>query len=72
MLSAAVHAALSQLLEGLQSPDNLLRSQSEENLNIEWITARPDVLLMGLTEHVQGAEDASVRGDTIGQFRRRV
>ncbi len=66
MLSAAVHAALNQLLQGLQSPDNLLRSQSEENLNSEWITARPDVLLMGLTEQVQGAEDANVRGDTIG------
>lgn len=60
MLPPEVHTALAQLLSGLQSPDNVTRTQAEENLNTEWVAGRPDILLMGLTEQIQLAEDASV------------
>jgi len=61
MLPPDVHAALSQLLVGLQSADNVVRTQAEEQLNAEWVQPRPDVLLMGLLEQIQGAEDPAVR-----------
>ena len=61
VLPPDVHAALNQLLHGLQSADNVTRSTAEENLNNEWVVARPEVLLMGLVEHLQGAEDPAVR-----------
>ena len=60
VLSAEVHAALSQLLKGLQSADNIERTASEEALNQEWAGTRPEVLLMGLTEQMQLAQDSSV------------
>jgi importin-5 len=60
VLQPEVQAALTQLLSALQSSDNTLRSQAEEQLNGDWTTQRPDVLLMGLAEQSQGAEDASV------------
>lgn len=61
VLPPEVHQALGQLLQGLQSPDNVLRAQAESQLNEEWTQSRPDVLLMGLSEQVEGAEDAAVR-----------
>lgn len=61
LLPQDVHTALNQLLQGLQSADNTTRSAAEESLNNDWVTARPEVLLMGLVEHLQAAEDANVR-----------
>lgn len=60
MLPPDVQPALSQLLRALGSPDNTLRTQAEEQLNNDWIQGRPDVLLMGLVEQIQGAEDIVV------------
>ena len=61
VLPAEVHAALSSLLQGLQSTDNTVRAQAEEQLNTEWAQARPDVLLMGLGEQLQGSDNLAVR-----------
>lgn len=60
VLPAEVHTALSNLLKGLQSADNVERTNAEEALNKEWVDARPDVLLMGLTEQMQLAQETSV------------
>lgn len=61
LLPPEVHSALNNLLQGLQSGDNTVRSQAEEQLNTEWAQARPDVLLMGLVEQLQGSDNPSVR-----------
>ncbi|KAI9654317.1 MAG: hypothetical protein M1829_000938 [Trizodia sp. TS-e1964] len=61
LIPAETHAELGQLLRGLSSPDNQLRSSAEERLNSVWVVERPDTLLMGLAEVIQGAEDASSR-----------
>lgn len=61
LLPPAVHSALNNLLQGLQSGDNTLRSQAEEQLNTEWAQAQPDVLLMGLVEQLQGSDNPAVR-----------
>jgi hypothetical protein len=60
LLPPEVHSALSQLLRALTTPDNTVRTQAEEQLNNDWIQNRPDVLLMGLAEQIQGAEDTVV------------
>ena len=60
LLPPEVHSALSQLLRALTAADNALRSQAEEQLNNDWAQNRPDVLLMGLVEQIQGAEDTIV------------
>ena len=60
VLPPEVHTALAQLLQGLQATDNTARSQAEEKLNTEWVQQRPDVLLMGLAEQMQGAQDEGV------------
>lgn len=60
LLPAEVHTALSQLLQALQSPDNLTRSHAEDSLNSDWVAPRPDVLLMGLGEKMQMTETAQV------------
>lgn len=60
MLPPEVHGALSQLLEGLQSADNVARSSAEDELNTAWVQSRPDVLLMGLVEQIHGGSEASV------------
>lgn len=60
VLPPEVHAALASLLQGLSSPDNQIRTHAEEQLNNEWIAARPDVLLMGLVEQIQSAQEPSV------------
>jgi hypothetical protein len=59
-LGPELHAALDQLLQGLQSPDNVLRTQAEAHLNDEWATSRPEVLLMGLSEQIEGAQVEAV------------
>lgn len=60
VLPPEVHTALDQLLQGLQSTDNAVRSQAEESLNNEWVANRPDVCLMGLAEQMQGSQDEGV------------
>ena len=60
ILPPEIHASLTQLLQALSSTDNALRTQAEEQLNSDWTTNRPDVLLMGLVEQVQATQDASV------------
>lgn len=60
VLPQEVHSALNQLLQGLQSADNTTRSSAEEQLNSEWVSQRPDYLLMGLAEQMAGASDEGV------------
>lgn len=60
-LSADIYQALGQLLQGLQSSDNAIRSQAEESLNNAWVASRPEILLMGLVELLKDSQDATVR-----------
>lgn len=60
VLPAEVHSALNQVLQALQSTDNTVRTQAEKTLNDEWINQRPDMLLMGLAEQMQGSQDEGV------------
>ncbi|KAL4868828.1 hypothetical protein BDV12DRAFT_93912 [Aspergillus spectabilis] len=70
LLPQEVHSALSQLLRALSTADNTVRSQAEEQLNNDWIQNRPDVLLMGLAEQLEGAEDTLTRSFAAVLFRR--
>ncbi|KAL4797281.1 armadillo-type protein [Aspergillus venezuelensis] len=70
LLPAEVHSALSQLLQALSTPDNNVRSQAESQLNDDWIQNRPDVLLMGLAEQLENAEDTGTRSFAAVLFRR--
>ncbi|KAL2828730.1 armadillo-type protein [Aspergillus cavernicola] len=70
LLPPEVHSALSQLLGALSTADNTVRSQAEEQLNNDWIQNRPDVLLMGLAEQLEGAEDQGTRSFAAVLFRR--
>ena len=69
VLPPDVHAALAQLLQGLQSTDNTARTAAEENLSTEWVSQRPEVLLMGLAEQMQGANDESVSASSLDAMR---
>ena len=60
VLPQEVHSALAQVLQALQSTDNTIRSQAEKSLNDEWVNQRPDMLLMGLAEQMQGSQDEVV------------
>lgn len=60
ILSPEIHTALTQLLHGLQSPDNVLRSEAEQRLQDEWSNPQPGLLLVGLVEQLQGADDVAV------------
>ena len=66
ILSSDVQNALAQLLQALSSPDNTVRTTAEEQLNNEWVVARPDVLLMGLAEHMHSDPDDVVRSFESG------
>ncbi|KAK5125268.1 hypothetical protein LTR85_000944 [Meristemomyces frigidus] len=70
LLSPEVHTALNQLLQGLQSTDNTIRTQAEERLNTEWVAQRPDMLLMGLAEQMQGSQEEGTRAFAAVLFRR--
>ena len=61
ILGPEVHTALTQLLAGLSSSENEVRTRAEEQLNTDWVTARPDILLMGLVEQMLESPDPSVR-----------
>ncbi|PVI07059.1 importin subunit beta-3 [Periconia macrospinosa] len=54
-----VHTALSNVLSGLQSADNVTRTAAEDQLNNEWFAQQPDVLLMGLSEQIDFAPDSN-------------
>ncbi|RMZ75758.1 hypothetical protein DV737_g5144, partial [Chaetothyriales sp. CBS 132003] len=54
-------AALQQLLQALQSTDNIVRSQAEDNLNNVWFAERVDWLLVGLAEQIQSAPETQTR-----------
>lgn len=60
VLPPDVHSDLTQLLEALQSSDNNVRSQAEEHLANNWQATKPEMLLMGLVEQLQGASEATV------------
>jgi importin-5 len=60
LLPADMQGALVQLLQALQSRDNTIRGQAEEQLNNDWLANRPDVLLMGLAEQIQTGQDEQV------------
>ena len=60
LLPAEVQGALQQLLQALSSTDNTIRSQAEDQLNNDWTANRADVLLMGLAEQIQNAQDTQV------------
>lgn len=60
LLSVEVHAELTQLLQALQSADNATRSHAEEHLQNSWTSTRPEMLLLGLAEKIQGAGDNAV------------
>jgi hypothetical protein len=57
LLSQDVHAELTQLLQALQASDNSIRSQAEDHLQNSWTNSRPEVLLIGLVEQIQGGTD---------------
>lgn len=61
VLPPDVHTDLAQLLDALQSSDNNVRSQAEEHLTNNWQATKPEMLLMGLVEQIQGSNDATVR-----------
>lgn len=70
MLPDEIHAALTQLLQGLQATDNTVRTAAEEQLNREWVGQRPDYLLMGLAEQMGGSSDEGTRSFSSVLFRR--
>ncbi|PHH83153.1 hypothetical protein CDD83_3054 [Cordyceps sp. RAO-2017] len=70
LLSADVHAELTQLLQALQSADNGIRSQAEEHLQTSWTITRPEILLMGLVEQIHGADENITRSFAAVIFRR--
>jgi len=47
------------LLPALQSPSNDVRTRAEELVNV-WTVEKPDMLLMGLIEQIQGATEITV------------
>ncbi|KAK4960383.1 importin subunit beta-3 [Elasticomyces elasticus] len=70
VLPAEVHTALAELLQSLQSGDNAVRTQGEEQLNQKWVSERPDMLFMGLAEQMQGSPDEGTRAFAAVIFRR--
>lgn len=70
VLPADLHNELAQLLDALQSSDNNVRSQAEEHLNNNWAVSKPEILLMGLVEQIQGSNDPTTRSFAAVIFRR--
>jgi hypothetical protein len=60
VLPAEIHTELVQLLDALQSADNTVRTQAEDHLNTNWVATKPEMLLMGLVEQIQGSNDTTV------------
>ncbi|KAL9057872.1 MAG: hypothetical protein Q9162_002102 [Coniocarpon cinnabarinum] len=57
-------AQLSQLLQALQNPDNVQRTDAESALNSQWLDAQPDALLVGLAEQIQRSPDPAAPPQT--------
>ncbi|KAG0647419.1 Importin beta sal3 [Hyphodiscus hymeniophilus] len=70
VLPQEVHAELAQLLDALQSSDNSVRAQAEDHLANNWTATKPEMLLMGLVEQIQGSNDATTRSFAAVIFRR--
>ncbi|KAK3690008.1 armadillo-type protein [Podospora appendiculata] len=71
ILPAEINAELGQLLQALQSPDNSVRSQAEDHLQVNWTSTRPELLLMGLVEQIAiSTNDVSIRSFAAVIFRR--
>lgn len=70
VLPPEVHAELAQLLDALQSSDNSVRAQAEDHLANNWTATKPEMLLMGLVEQIQGSNDATTRSFAAVIFRR--
>ncbi|ESZ96192.1 importin subunit beta-3 [Sclerotinia borealis F-4128] len=70
VLPAQAHTELAQLLSALQSTDNNVRSQAEDHLTNNWVNTKPEMLLMGLVEHIYGSSDANTRSFAAVIFRR--
>ncbi|KAM3086381.1 importin subunit beta-3 [Clarireedia jacksonii] len=70
VLPPDAHAELAQLLSALQSPDNNVRAQAEDHLANNWTATKPEMLLMGLVEHIHGSNDATTRSFASVIFRR--
>ncbi|KAK0333340.1 importin subunit beta-3 [Friedmanniomyces endolithicus] len=69
-LPIQVHQALEELVGFLQSTDNAIRTQAEEQLNRTWVTERPEMLFLGLAEQMQGSQDEGTRAYAAVIFRR--
>ncbi|CUS09667.1 unnamed protein product [Tuber aestivum] len=69
-LPHGVAESLQQLLLGLESSDNSIRSEAEKSLNNDWVLARPDLLLSGLAEQVRAADSPGKRSFAAVLFRR--
>jgi hypothetical protein len=65
-----VVAALQQLLQGLASADNAIRSRAEQMLNDDWLATRPEMLLSGLAEQVVAGGASQGRSFSAVLFRR--
>jgi hypothetical protein len=65
-----VVAALQQLLQGLASADNTIRSRAEQMLNDDWLATRPEMLLLGLAEQVVAGGASQGRSFSAVLFRR--
>ncbi|KAH8595233.1 armadillo-type protein [Bisporella sp. PMI_857] len=70
VLGPDVHSELAQLLVALQSSDNDIRSKAEEHLQNNWTSSRPEILLLGLVEQIQGSSEAGTRSFGAVIFRR--
>lgn len=70
MLPPEITNELGQLIQGLQSPNNEVRSQAEDALATNWTNTRPEVLLMGLAEHIAGSPQTQVRSFAAVLFRK--
>lgn len=70
MLPPEITAELGQLILGLQSSNNEVRTQAEDVLANNWTNVRPEVLLMGLAEHIAGSPDGHVRSFSAVIFRK--
>lgn len=52
--------ALTSLLSSLKHTDNEVRTKAEASLHEQWIAHEPEMLLVGLAEQANTAQDSSV------------
>jgi hypothetical protein len=61
LVSSDVVSQLNQVLSSLVSNNNDLRSSAERQLNEQWITQQPELLLLSLAQLGRAHEEAHVR-----------